>query len=103
MQTILTVQGGHAFLKLIGRFDMKARPEFMKALEEAKAENPQELMIDLREVTFVDSSGVGQLIVTSKKLETSSIRLTLCCQEGQTKDILDLMKVGEMIPMVSST
>ncbi len=101
MQTILTVQGGHALLKFIGRFDMKARPEFMKAIEEAKAENPQELMIDLREVPYVDSCAVGMLIVASKQLKTSSVQLSLCCGEGFTKDIMDLMNIGKMIPIVS--
>ena len=101
MQTILTVQGGNALLKLIGRFDMKARPEFMKALSEARSGNPRELMIDLREVPYVDSCAVGMLIVASKQLITSSVQLSLCCGEGFTKDIMDLMNIGEMIPMVS--
>ena len=100
MQAILSNQGGHAHLKCIGRLTMKERQEFNKAIEEAKADNPQELMIDLREVSFVDSCAIGMLIVASKKLQTASIPLTLCCQEGQIKDTLDLMNVGKIIPIV---
>ena len=82
---------------------MAGRKEFLTALEKAKAENPRKIIIDLRDVTFVDSAGVCMLLVTQKELESSAISLTLCCSDGYAKKILELLNLHELMTFVSST
>ena len=89
-------------MKLIGRFDMKMRQDFNAAVGQCIEKKTKELLIDLREVSFVDSSGIGMLIVTHKHCQASSIALRLCVSEGHVKQVIELMKIPSFIPMVSS-
>ncbi len=74
----------------------------MASVEKIMSENPLKVLIDMREVWYIDSAAVGMLMVTAKKLKAANVPLTLCYAEGHAKNVLDLLKIPEIIPVVSS-
>ncbi len=49
-------------LSLQGEFDLAGEPLFMRELGAAEAERPRRLVIDLSELTFIDSTGLWALL-----------------------------------------
>ena len=90
-------------LKLWGRFDLRGmgRQKFFEALQDCQAENPKEIIIDLREVSFLDSSAIGLLMVAHKRCQVSSIVLSICVSEGNVKKTLDFLKIPDIVSVVT--
>ena len=59
----------HAYLiALAGDFDLHSGPEFERRVLEALGRGASELLIDLSEVSFIDSTTIGILMRTRKRL-----------------------------------
>ena len=56
-----------------GEFDLSKRPPVLLLVQQELAKSPARLTIDLRSVTFIDSSGVHALIETSRLARGSGV------------------------------
>ena len=54
--------GDTAHLTLIGELDLSCAERFKASLKESLAESPHDVVIDLRSVTFIDSTGLALLL-----------------------------------------
>ena len=54
---------------LEGEIDLAAAPEAERKIADAEAREPGRLVIDLREVTFMDSSGLRVLLTAHRRSE----------------------------------
>jgi len=57
------------------------------SLLEAGAKN---LVIDMREVLFMDSSGLGSLVIAHNRVQKADGKLALCCLGGQARMLFEL-------------
>jgi anti-sigma B factor antagonist len=64
-------------LTLVGELDLATAPELERCLQEILAEAPRRLLLDLDELTFVDSAGVTVLIRAKKEAEANGCRVVL--------------------------
>jgi anti-sigma B factor antagonist len=64
-------------LTLSGELDLASAPELEQRLQEILAESPRRLLLDLNQLTFVDSAGVSVLIRAKKDAEASGCRVVL--------------------------
>ena len=62
-------QEGATIIRLAGELDLYNAPDVRTALLELCAEQPDRLVVDLAEVSFVDSTALGVLIEARAKLE----------------------------------
>ena len=62
-------QEGAAIIHLVGELDLYNAPVVRTALLELCAEQPERLVVDLADVSFVDSTALGVLIEARTKLE----------------------------------
>jgi anti-sigma B factor antagonist len=60
------VESGPGRVVVAGEIDLRTAPELRVALDAAAGEQGAELVIDLTEVTFIDSSGITELLRVSK-------------------------------------
>ncbi len=90
-------------LKFWGRFHVreKERQQFFEAFQQAQSKNKQEIIIDLREVTFIDSSAIGLLMVAHTRCQTTAVALKLCISEGNVKLTLDYLDIPTLIPVLT--
>lgn len=59
------VQSAPGRVVVTGEIDLRTCPELRDALTEASAEDGSEVVIDLTQVTFIDSSGISELLRAS--------------------------------------
>ncbi|MBW3622887.1 MAG: STAS domain-containing protein [Armatimonadetes bacterium] len=93
---------GVPLLEISGDIDLSTLPHLQRALEGALNKKPQRLIIDLRKVSFVDSSGVGALIGAKKKLMTRHGELYIICGEDHVRRKLGLMRLGNIMRLHST-
>jgi anti-sigma B factor antagonist len=57
-----TIDGDTAVIRIIGEIDIASRDTVTNAARSAVAEGATSLVLDMSEVTFMDSSGIGAVI-----------------------------------------
>jgi anti-anti-sigma factor len=72
-----------------GSFAFNLQLEFRRAYEELAKKNTL-IQIDFHQATYMDSSGLGMLLVMKKYLEGRKMAFELLRVSGQVKDLLTL-------------
>jgi anti-anti-sigma factor len=70
-------QDGWAVLRVSGEMDLVTSPVLRQRVHDAVADGRHSLVLDLSEVLFCDSSGVGVLIATRRLIRSCQGRLRL--------------------------
>ncbi len=76
-----------------GDLDLNTEPRIRKALFNALEARPDQLVIDLRDVTFIDSSGLRVLLSCRNRCEELGTRLLLA---GVGPDIERTLQVANL-------
>ena len=80
LQTHVSEEGPFPVLSVVGEIDVFTAPLFKQAVVNLVAAGHRHLFLDLRGVTFMDSSGFGALLGATKRLrpEGGSLNLIGC-------------------------
>ena len=91
MQVSTRTEGQRAVLRLSGRFEFNSHREFREAVDRImQADGIQELMVDLMDVEYVDSSALGMLLMVRERANSAKIGLTLANPRGMVRQALDI-------------
>jgi anti-sigma B factor antagonist len=82
---------------LHGTVDLAARPALLAALDGAIEETDGPFVVDLADVDFLDSSGLGVLVHARARLSRTDRRLTVYCPPGPTRRLIELTGVEELL------
>jgi anti-sigma B factor antagonist len=86
---------------LAGEVDVLTVDQVRVALEEALAGRPREIVVDMSELTFIDSTGLGALIFGFQRARDAGIRFRLAHPTRTVNQILvlsGLLEVVEVTP-----
>jgi len=90
-------------LCLEGRFDFHAMDTFLTALSQTeKLHNPHHIILDLHQLTFIDSMAIGRLVGTWHRLQREAVRFTLASQTDYVDTTLKGINLEAMIPTVAT-
>lgn len=93
-------QGAHAcVVRLTGDIDMSVVPELRKALDGAIDGGCYNVVLDLNQVTYADSSALGLLVWLDHRLRPSGGRLVLA---GATKDVGRILELSGLVTVAAS-
>lgn len=96
----ISTAGGRSTARITGEIDLSTVTELESRLEEALAE-PALLVIDLREVTFMDSSGLRLMLRLDERQRSSGNRLTVIRGGRRVARVLELTGADEQLDLVS--
>ena len=88
-------------LKLAGRLDINGSAMAEIPLSLA-ARNCRRLVIDMSDVSYVASLGVRHLVMAAKTLDRGGGKLVLFSVTGPVAEILETMRITDLIPMAPS-
>ncbi|MCW2792264.1 MAG: anti-anti-sigma factor [Nocardioides sp.] len=88
---------GAAVLRLEGRLNMVAASRVRSAIEEAVDGGRPRVVVDLTEVTFMDSSGLGALIAGLKRARQASGDLRITGVSPQVATVLQLTNLDRVL------
>jgi anti-anti-sigma factor len=87
-----------ARLVLGGELDMAARFQAEQALDALLAEPVEQLVVDLGEVTFVDSTGMGLVLEVHDRARTEGFKLRLLRGPKDVQRVFELAGVADVLP-----
>jgi anti-anti-sigma factor len=91
MQTSTRTEGQRVVLRLSGRFEFSAHREFREAIDRImQMKGIDELAIDLMDVDYVDSSGLGMLLMVRERTNSAKLGLILANPRGMVRQALDI-------------
>jgi anti-anti-sigma factor len=94
------LDGPGACLVLRGELDIATVPRLDEAVERALARSPAELTVDLRQLSFLDSSGLRQFILLADRAEEQGWRLALVRPRPPVLSIFKITRAEENLPFV---
>jgi anti-anti-sigma factor len=94
------LEGGRARLTLAGELDIATVPRFEDAVEAMLAQEPRELVVDLRPLAFLDSSGLRQFILLADRAAEEGWSLSLVRPTGPVLTIFQITRAEENLPFV---
>ena len=98
MDVAVNVQpDGAAVVRLVGRLDLVSAAEVKQRLTRAIVEGHRRLVVDLGEVTFIDSSGLGALIGGLKAARLAGGNLRIARPGSQVRLTLELTTLDQVL------
>jgi anti-anti-sigma factor len=94
-------QRGRPIVHVAGEVDMHSAPALRQALDEVDVEN-NDLVLDLTDLQFMDSSGVGVLVGAHKRSEAAHRQLTIVCPPGPVSRVLTITGLDKVFDIVAS-
>ncbi len=79
-----------AIIESTGILDGVTSNELRQEVRDAIEQGANNILIDFREVTFINSSGLGALVATLKSVRASGGELYLCSLNDQVRIVLEL-------------
>jgi anti-anti-sigma factor len=88
--------------RLAGLLDAFSEPTFRKVMEKYAEESPNNIVLDLSQIDFIDSSGLGALVQIAKKAQTAggSLQIVTNARVTQTVKLVRLEKFLALQPSV---
>ena len=91
--------GGLLTLSLSGEFDLAAVAGFERELDRIQG-GTRTLVLDLRGVTFMDSSGLRAIVIADQQARAEDKRCLVVRGPEQVDHVLDLTGIGERLELV---
>ena len=95
--TASELASGAALLTLDGRLNMVSAPRLRSAIEESVAAERSRIVVDLGQVTFMDSSGLGALIAGLKTARQASGDLRITGLTPQVETVMRLTNLDRVL------
>lgn len=89
-----------ARIRLNGELDLSNAPAFARRLAELEARAPELLEIDLRGLTFMDSSGLAELFDANRRAREEDRRMVVVKDHGPIERVLNLARVEDVMNVV---
>jgi len=87
---VTTLALGQAVVTVRGELDLFTAPRLHEALERGIELGGRHIVVDLARVSFIDSTALGVLIGTGRRLSAAGGALDVACQDGDVKRVLEL-------------
>jgi anti-anti-sigma factor len=85
-----------------GSFDATKSQDFRQEITKIVEANPKIVLVDLKNVTFMDSSGLGALVLAFKTLRSSNSKLVLCSINEQIRILFELTGMDKVFEIFAN-
>ena len=94
------VADGRATVAVRGEVDVYTAPQLRDRLYSVIADGIADVVLDLADMTFIDSTGLGVIVGTLKRLRESGGELTLRAPSRSTRKVLEITGLTRILTIV---
>lgn len=98
MSSELQEHGEHNVVSLHGEIDLERAPGVRRLLL-SSVDRGKDMLVDLSEVSYIDSSGIANLIEALQSAKTKDLRFALVSVSDQAKRVLKLARLDTVFVM----
>jgi anti-sigma B factor antagonist len=95
-------EGRAAIIVVRGELDLATSPELEAQLRKVWDSGNEQLVIDLRELEFMDSTGLSIIVKAHQRLSDEGRQLSIVRGSQQVQRLLDLTGVSERLQLVDT-
>lgn len=91
---------GEMIIDLQGEMDAPGCSRIRSSLEQVvTSENSNNVILNMAQVSFLDSSGIGVIVFLYKRLKAKGRALEIINVQGQPLELMELLRIGSAIPV----
>jgi anti-sigma B factor antagonist len=94
--------GQYSVVSVVGEIVSATAPELRDGLHEAIAAGPSLLVVDLLQVTFIDSTALGVLIEASQRAEAEGQTMRIVVSEPRILKVFEITGLTEIFAIRTS-
>jgi anti-anti-sigma factor len=99
MECYTDIVGGHLIARLSGQFIFTDHAKFKQVLTSVEDSKTSKVTIDFAGVEFIDSAGLGMLLLLRDTCEKQKKSLTLTHPKGQVKKVFNISKFEHLFTL----
>ena len=92
-------EGEVKVVALRGELDFDEAPTFARVLESLRADGEREVVVDLSDLTFIDSSGISVLVLAARAAAADEGMLVIASPTPHVQRVFDIVKLAEIVPI----
>jgi anti-sigma B factor antagonist len=100
LEIAVSDSGGVRRLRLAGELDMAGVDRFERLLTEEATPETTTFVLDMRELTFIDSSGLRALIMADQRVRDEGGRFIVVRGTDRVNEVLEMTGVAQRIELV---
>jgi len=85
-------------LHVAGRIDAESTPAFEAQCESCIAEGFTGLVLDLSNLAYVSSMGLGAIVRVAKQLRDEGGEVRICCVTGLVRQLFEITRLNRVFP-----
>jgi anti-sigma B factor antagonist len=94
--------GGKRVVQISGEVDLRTSPQLRERLIESAQRNQGDLLVDLSQVPYMDSSGVGTMVFVKREVERQGDRLVLIGLQPRVRSVFEITNLEKFFNIVQS-
>ena len=94
--------GAWMVIDVTGEVDLSTAPSLQERITALATDGHHHILVNLSEVSFMDSSGLGVLVAGLKRLREAGGEMALVCSGGPVLKILTITGLDRVFPMYGS-
>jgi anti-anti-sigma factor len=102
-QMHLERRGKAAVLRLVGEFDLTVKKTFEAGLSGLASGRPKQVVIDLRDVNFIDSTGIRLILEAWNQSRRMGLDFAVRLGEGPVRKALSELGLDQALPIVEDS
>lgn len=97
-----TIKPGYTVLELSGEVDVLSAPKLKETIIEHITNKAQLIIVDLTEVEYLDSTGLGTLIGSLKRTREAKTRLSIVGMNARLRRLFDITGIDKIFLIYDS-
>jgi anti-sigma B factor antagonist len=93
---------GISILRVSGRLDAKNAQQLMSACHEARSGGSRRVIVNLADITFVASSGIGTLLALTEEFREAGGSIHLVSLSDAVTSVVELLNLSQFLNIGSS-
>lgn len=93
--------GGRPVLRVRGEVDVLTAPKLAARLDDVVRQSERDVVVDLRELEFIDSAGLHVLLNTQRRLIRRGRRLSVVCGGGAVRNVIELARLADTLGVIA--
>jgi anti-anti-sigma factor len=91
---------GQTRIALVGELDIASAPQFEQGLADAEGDTPGVLVLDLRGVEFIDSTGLRAVIAADERARSTGHRLVVVRGSAAVERVFSVTQLDQRLEIV---
>jgi anti-sigma B factor antagonist len=88
-------------LRLAGEFDLAGKKEFQARLSEVTLATLREVIVDLRDVDYIDSTGLGLILEAWNLARRRGLDFAVLLTDGQVRRVFRESGLDQALPIIA--